>query len=68
VIHGNQTARLPQTYKRYLNNYFRKALRLVGTPIRLEFKTGENPYEGRRNKLTPRQMRRRKRMIRHVKK
>jgi GTP-binding protein len=68
VIHGNQTARLPQTYKRYLNNYFRKALRLVGTPIRLEFKTGDNPYQGRRNKLTPRQDRRRKRMIRHVKK
>ena len=68
VIHGNQTARLPQTYKRYLNNYFRKALPLVGTPIRLEFKTGDNPYEGRRNKLTPAQERRRKRMIRHVKK
>jgi len=68
VIHGNQTARLPQTYKRYLNNYFRKVLRLVGTPIRLEFKTGDNPYEGRRNKLTPGQERRRKRMIRHVKK
>lgn len=68
VIHGNQTARLPQTYKRYLNNYFRKVLKLVGTPIRLEFKTGDNPYEGKRNKLTPRQQRRRKRMIRHVKK
>ncbi len=68
VIHGNQTSRLPQTYKRYLNNYFRKSLRLVGTPIRLEFKTGDNPYEGKRNTLTPRQQRRRKRMIRHVKK
>jgi GTP-binding protein len=68
VVHGNQTARLPQTYKRYLNNYFREALRLVGTPIRLEFKTGENPYRGKRNILTPRQQRQRKRMIRHVKK
>ncbi len=68
VIHGNQTERLPATYKRYLNNYFRKALKLVGTPIKLQFKTGENPYEGRRNVLTPRQEQSRKRMIRHVKK
>jgi GTP-binding protein len=68
VIHGNQTEQLPDAYKRYLNNYFRSALRLVGTPIRLEFRTAENPYEGRRNMLTPRQQRRRKRMIRHVKK
>jgi len=68
VIHGNQTERLPDGYKRYLSNYFRTALQLVGTPIRLEFRTGENPYQGRRNVLTPRQQRRRKRMIRHVKK
>ncbi len=68
VIHGNQTSRLPHTYKRYLNNFFRSALRLVGTPIRLEFKTGDNPYKDKRNKLTPRQQRQRKRMLKHVKK
>ncbi len=67
VIHGNQTERLPATYKRYLNNWFRSALQLVGTPIRLEFKTGDNPFKGRYNKLTPRQQRSRKRMIRHAK-
>lgn len=68
VIHGNQTERLPAAYKRYLVNYFRKALRLVGTPIQLVFRTGENPYKNKRNVLTPRQIMRRKRMIRHVKK
>lgn len=68
VIHGNQTERLPAAYKRYLVNYFRKALRLVGTPIQLVFRTGENPYKNKRNVLTPRQVTRRKRMIRHVKK
>jgi GTP-binding protein len=68
VIHGNQTERLPDSYKRYLGNYFRSALQLVGTPVRLAFRTGKNPYEGRRNRLTPRQQRRRKRMIRHAKK
>lgn len=68
VVHGNQTARLPHTYKRYLGSYFRKALKLVGTPVRMEFRTGDNPYAGKRNKLTPRQLRSRKRMLRHVKK
>ncbi|HHJ13303.1 MAG TPA: ribosome biogenesis GTPase Der [Gammaproteobacteria bacterium] len=67
VIHGNQTARLPRSYKRYLNNFYRQALGLVGTPIRLEFRTGDNPYKDRRNKLTPRQQRKRKRLLRRVK-
>ncbi len=67
VIHGNQTNRLPEAYRRYLINRFRKAFRLKGTPVRLQFKTGENPYKGRRNKLTPRQERKRKRMMKHVK-
>ncbi|OOG20794.1 ribosome biogenesis GTPase Der [Thioalkalivibrio denitrificans] len=68
VIHGNQTDRLPGSYKRYLTNHYRQQLDLVGTPIRLEFRTGENPYAGRRQKLTPRQQYRRKRMMKHVKK
>ena len=55
VIHGNQTERVPGVYKRYLMNFFRTQLKLVGTPIRLEFKTSDNPYAGRRSKLTPRQ-------------
>lgn len=68
VIHGNQTERLPDSYKRYLVNAFREALRLSGTPIRLEFRTGSNPYQGRSNRLTPRQEKRRKRLLRHVRK
>ncbi|MFP4243824.1 MAG: ribosome biogenesis GTPase Der [Ectothiorhodospira sp.] len=68
VIHGNQTDELPGSYKRYLNNFFRQQLQLVGTPIRMEFRTGENPYAGRRNTLTPRQQYKRKRMMRHIKK
>jgi len=62
------TERLPGSYKRYLSNHFRQHLKLVGTPIRLEFKTGENPYAGKRNVLTPRQQYKRKRMMRHAKK
>lgn len=65
VIHGNQTEQLPDAYRRYLVNWFRKAFRLKGTPVRLVFRTGENPYKGRRNKLTPRQERKRARLVKH---
>jgi GTP-binding protein len=67
VIHGNQTERVPEAYRRYLINRFRKAFKLMGTPVRLTFKTSDNPFQGRRNKLTPRQERKRKRLIKHVK-
>jgi GTP-binding protein len=68
VIHGNQTKNVPESYQRYLNNTYRKVLDLHGTPVRIEFKTGENPFEGRRNKLTPRQQYKRKRLMKHVRK
>jgi len=68
VIHGNQTERLPEAYRRFLINRFRKAFKLKGTPVRLAFKKGKNPFEGRRNTLTPRQERKRKRLMKKVKK
>lgn len=68
VIHGNQTDKLPEAFRRYLINRFRKAFKLKGTPVRLSFKKGKNPYEGRRNVLTPRQERKRKRLMKKVKK
>jgi GTP-binding protein len=46
---------------------FRENLHLHGTPIRLEFKSGENPYKNRRNVITPRQQKKRKRLLKHVK-
>ena len=67
VIHGNQADKLPEAYRRYLINRFRKAFKLKGTPVRLSIKTGDNPYKGKRNKLTPRQQRRRKRLMKHAK-
>ncbi|EGV51583.1 GTP-binding protein engA [endosymbiont of Riftia pachyptila (vent Ph05)] len=66
VIHGNQTEHVPSTYRRYLVGRFRRALKLSGTPIRLEFRSGDNPYEGKRNKLTPRQIQKRKRLKKYV--
>ncbi len=63
VVHGNQTNAVPEHYKRYLTRTFRRALELEGTPVALTFKTGANPFEGRKNKLTPRQLKRRRRVI-----
>jgi GTP-binding protein len=67
VIHGNQTERVPETYRRYLENTYRSKLKLAGTPVRIEFRTGKNPYQGRRNKLTSRQASRKRRLMKHVK-
>jgi GTP-binding protein len=64
VIHGNQTQHLPDAYRRYLENHFRRVFRLDGTPMRIELRTDENPYSGRRNELTPRQQRKRNRLVR----
>lgn len=68
IIYGNQSNSLPDAYRRYLVKGFRRALKLTGIPLHLEFKSPENPYAGRKNKLTPRQQQRRKRLMRHVKK
>ena len=67
VIHGNQTDRVPEAYRRYLINRFRKTFKLKGTPVRLSFKSSDNPYKGKRNKLTPRQERKRQRLMKRVK-
>ena len=65
IVHGSQADRIPDRYRRYLENSFRKWLKLVGTPLRVEFRSGENPFAGRRNPLTPRQIRSRQRVMRH---
>src|SRR5918993_2102136 len=64
VVHGTQAERLPDHYKRYLENAFREVLKLKGTPVRVELRTTENPFAGRRNKMTPRQAKSRRRMLR----
>ena len=45
IIHGNQTAATPQSYRRYLENTFRDVLKLHGTPVMIEFKQGGNPFK-----------------------
>lgn len=67
IIHGNQTQHVPDAYRRYLEGVYRKQLDLVGTPVLVQFKYGENPYRHKKNVLTPRQEKRRRRVIRHRK-
>lgn len=68
VIHGNQTAEVPNHYVRYLEKTFRQALEIHGTPIRIEFRSTDNPFAGRKNKLSERQVAKKRRLMKHVKK
>ena len=67
IVHGTRLKELPDSYKRYLENFFRKRFKLVGTPVRFVFREGANPYEGKKNVLTDRQVARKRRLLRHVK-
>lgn len=67
IVHGNRLETLPESYRRYLTNCFRDALNLKGTPIKVIFRGGDNPYAGKKNPLTERQKQKRRRLMRHVK-
>ena len=68
IIYGNQTDKLRKSYQRFLANQLRKHFGFWGTPIRLEFRNSSNPYSEKKNKLSTRQWRKRKRIIRLRKK
>ena len=68
VIHSNQDKKIPQNYKKYLENSFRSSLRLQSIQLKLIFRKSDNPYENKVNKLTDRQIKKRQRMMKHVKK
>lgn len=51
IVHGNQVDKLPAAYTKYLVGVFRKAFRWIGTPVTIEYKATENPFEGRKNKM-----------------
>ncbi len=55
VIHGNQTDDIPGHYTKYLEKTFRRVLDLHGTPIRIEYRTTDNPYSERKKKMTQRE-------------
>lgn len=60
IIHGNKVSKLPDSYRRYLINFFRDALEIVGSPLIMEFREGVNPYANEKpaqKRLTQSQMR-----------
>jgi GTP-binding protein len=65
VIHGSATEQIKATYRRYLENTFRTAFKLKGTPLRIELRSGANPFEGKRKPLTEKQdaQRRRRKIV-----
>jgi GTP-binding protein len=67
VVHGNLVNELPNAYKRYLMNYYRKSLEIMGTPIQIRFQSSENPYELKTDKMTLSQERKRKKLMTMVK-
>lgn len=67
IVHGNQTVAVPDAYARFLANYFRRVLHCEGAPMRVEFRGGVNPFEGKRNELTKRQIDKKRRLQKFVK-
>ncbi|WLF83168.1 ribosome biogenesis GTPase Der [Moraxella sp. ZY210820] len=68
VIHGNKVDKTPADYRRYLENVFRKVYKLEGTPVKIDFKTSENPFEGRKSQVDEKVAARRRRYIQKFKK
>ena len=48
IVHGSMLNHVPETYRRYLENTFRETFKLKGTPLRVDFKVGQNPYAGKK--------------------
>ncbi len=67
IIHGNRTDAVPDSYKRYLENVFIKHYKLRGTPLMIELRSGANPYQDNKNKLTSRQLAKRQRLKKFTK-
>ncbi|MGE8559673.1 MAG: ribosome biogenesis GTPase Der [Acinetobacter sp.] len=68
VVHGNKVDKTPADYRRYLENVFRRVYKLEGTPVRIDFKTSENPFEGRKSQMDERVAARKRRYVQKFKK
>ena len=63
-IHGNKLKDISNSYTKYVEKQFRKELDLKGVPIKIFYKTDDNPFKGKKNKLTERQLKKRARIRR----
>tara|TARA_B100000963_G_scaffold14452_1_gene11101 strand:- start:249 stop:1631 length:1383 start_codon:yes stop_codon:yes gene_type:complete len=68
IINSNHDKQVPQNYKKYLENSFRASMKLSSIQLKLIFKKSENPFQNKKNILTDRQIKKRKRLIKHIKK
>ncbi len=68
IVHGNKVDKTSADYRRYLENVFRKVYKLEGTPVRVDFKTSDNPFEGRKTEINERVAARRRRYVQKFKK
>lgn len=68
IFHGNHVNNIPNSYERFLKNFFTTSLKLSNTPIKIEYKSGDNPFKDKKNKLSARQVHKRKRLMKFVKK
>ena len=68
VIHGNNLKELKDSYTKYLENFFREKLNLGETPLSIRYKEQSNPFKNKPNKLTDRQIKKRKRIVKRRKK
>ena len=68
IIYGNQTKKLRDNYKKFIESQIRSYFSFMGTPIQLFFKDSKNPFAERKNKLSHRQWKKRRRVIRLRKK
>ncbi len=68
IIHGSRTEHLPAAYERYLMSFFITKLKLKGTPVRIELKSGVNPYAQHKSNKSNRPQKNKKRLIKHAKK
>jgi|TARA_B110000438_G_scaffold302234_1_gene359324 GTP-binding protein len=68
VIHSNFSSKIPANYKKYLINSFREELNLKSIELNIIFKKGDNPFKDKKNELSARQIKKKKRLVKHVKK
>jgi GTPase len=68
VIHSNFSSKIPANYKRYLINSFREELNLKSIELNIIFKKGDNPFKDKKNELSARQIKKKKRLVKHIKK
>ena len=68
IFHGNHVTNIPNSYERFLKNFFIKSLKISNTPIKIEYKSGDNPFKDRKNILSERQIQKKRRLMKFVKK